>query len=236
MPDRPTLIMLPAMPCGADFYAEQVSALEDLVDPMLMVLDRPSMAENAAAVLATAPPRFFIAGTAYGGLLAIEVAATAPERTAGLWLMNCNPGAHSDPEEAWRINARVRAGGFEDVIAEWAQIIVASDDSSSRRRFLSMARAGGPERFCNQHEASICRSDRWMDLRSIATPTLIVWGEDDLFVPLAIGRRMAEAIPAARFVTLPGCRHFPPLERPKETIVAARSWLTAALVSSQPDP
>jgi pimeloyl-ACP methyl ester carboxylesterase len=91
-PPRPTLILLPALPCGADFYASQVDALFDLVDPKIMVLEEASLAASAAALLAAAPANFFLAGTAYGGCLAIEIAVTAPERIAGLWLMNCNPG------------------------------------------------------------------------------------------------------------------------------------------------
>jgi len=56
-----------------------------------------------------------------------------------------------------------------------------------------------------------------------------LWGEDDRFVPVSVGRRLARAMPQARLVTLPDCRHFPPLEQPEATTAAARSWLADVL-------
>jgi pimeloyl-ACP methyl ester carboxylesterase len=232
--DRPTLILLPALPCDGEFYAGQIKALSDLVDPKVMVLDEASMARSAAAVLAGAPPRFLLAGTAYGGCLAIEVAVRAPDRIAGLWLMNCHPGAHPNPGAAARLCARVRAGEYEAVLSEWARIIVAKEAVTARDRYLAMARAAGPDRFARQYEASANRADHWDDLKRITAPTLLLWGEDDRFVPIAVGKRMAKEMPGAQFVTLPGCRHFPPLEKPEATISAARNWLAAALSAPAP--
>ncbi|MBX3500750.1 MAG: alpha/beta fold hydrolase [Alphaproteobacteria bacterium] len=225
MTNRPTLILLPAMPCGAEFYAAQVDALSDVADCRVMVEDAPSLEESAAHILAAAPRRFLLAGTAYGGRLALEVALAAPERIAGLWLMNCNPGAHGDPAGALRLTAGVRAEGIEAMLEEWAPVIVAEDDEASRDRFRAMARASGADRFARQHDALVGRADRWGDLGRITVPTLLMWGEDDRFVPVAIGRRMVSLMPMARFIALAGCRHFPPLERPRETIAAARRWI-----------
>lgn len=111
MADRPTLILLPAMPCGPEFYEIYVGALTDLADCRVMVEDAPSLVESADRILAAAPPRFLLAGTAYGIPLALKVALAAPERIAGLWLMNCSPGAHANPADATRLTARVRAEG-----------------------------------------------------------------------------------------------------------------------------
>lgn len=226
MADRPKLILLPAMPCGPEFYADHVEALSDLVDCTVIVDDAPSMAESAARILSDAPPRFLLAGTAYGGRLALEVAVAAPERIAGLWLMNCNPGAHGNPSDASRLTARVRSEGIEAMLEEWAPVIVAEADDVSRERFRAMARASGPERFVRQHDALMSRVDRWNDLARIKAPTLLMWGADDRFVPLAVGQRMAACMPTARLIALEGCRHFPPLERPRETIAEARRWIS----------
>ncbi|MGE3651310.1 MAG: alpha/beta fold hydrolase [Reyranellaceae bacterium] len=226
MAGRPTLILLPAMPCGPEFYAAQVDALSDLADCRVMVEDAPSLTESADRILAAAPPRFLLAGTAYGSRLALEVALAAPERVAGLWLMNCNPGAHGNPADARRLTARVRTEGIEAMLEEWAPIIVAEGDDAARKRFRAMARASGPDRFVRQHDALVSRIDRWGNLDRITAPTLLLWGEDDQFVPIDIGRRMAALMPAARLVALPGCRHFPPVERPRETIAQARRWIS----------
>jgi pimeloyl-ACP methyl ester carboxylesterase len=223
---RPTLIMLPPLPCGADFYAQQIEALSDLADPKVMVLDEPSLTECAAAVLAAGPSRFLLAGAAHGGSLAIEIAVTAPDRIAGLWLMNCNPAPHPDPEGARLTSARARAGEFEVILDEWAEYIVAEDADMARNLYLEMARAAGPDRFAKQYEAAARRPDNRNNLGRITAPTLLLWGEDDVLVPLEVGKRMAEAIPMAQFVTLPGCGHLPAIEQPRATNSAARSWLT----------
>jgi pimeloyl-ACP methyl ester carboxylesterase len=56
-------------------------------------------------------------------------------------------------------------------------------------------------------------------------PTLVVWGERDRTIPLEHGRAAAEAVPHARFETLPKAAHFPHLEDPDGLAVVLRDWL-----------
>lgn len=229
MPDRPVLILIPAMPCDADLYAAQVAGLADLVEPRVMVLDEPTMGESAAALLAAAPAHFLLAGTAYGGALALEIAARAPDRIGGLWLMNCNPGAHPDPMEAQEMSARIETGSYEDVLADLGQAVVGSTNDMARQAFLAMARRAGPGRLLRQNQAAAGRSDHWARLGWIKVPTLLLWGAADSLVPLAIGERMAALMPSADFVSLPDCHHLPTLEQPAAVTQAARIWLGRCL-------
>ncbi len=229
MPDHPVLFLIPAMPCDADLYAAQVAGLADLVEPRVMVLDEPTMAESAAALLAAAPARFLLGGTAYGGALALEIAMQAPDRIEGLWLMNCNPGNHPDPEEAQEMSARIKAGSHEDVLAELAQAVVGSTNAVAREAFLTMARRAGPDRLLRQNQAAAGRKDHWVHLGRIKVPTLLLWGAADSLVPLAIGERMAALMPSADFVSLADCHHLPTLEQPAAATQAARTWLGRCL-------
>jgi len=113
---RPDLVLLPAMLCDGDLYRPQIEVLSDLVHPFPRVVAELSMADAARLVLRDAPSRFLLAGMSYGGCLAIEVAITAPQRVAGLWLMGCNPGPHGDRGEAlshssWHRGVAVRQAG-----------------------------------------------------------------------------------------------------------------------------
>ncbi len=45
-------------------------------------------------------------------------------------------------------------------------------------------------------------------------PTLVLWGEEDPFFPVALAERLGEAIPTASLALLPGCGHFLPEEAP----------------------
>lgn len=53
-------------------------------------------------------------------------------------------------------------------------------------------------------------------LHEIAVPTSVVWGADDPFLPLSVGRRLAAAIPGATLDVVPGARHFLPEEAPRQ--------------------
>jgi pimeloyl-ACP methyl ester carboxylesterase len=53
------------------------------------------------------------------------------------------------------------------------------------------------------------------DLKRLAAPGLILWGELDPYAAATWGERLA-ARTGARFVPLPACHHWWPLERPAE--------------------
>lgn len=50
-------------------------------------------------------------------------------------------------------------------------------------------------------------------LHRIASPTLVIWGEDDQVVSTKYGQTLAETIPGARFVTIDAAGHFPHREQ-----------------------
>jgi pimeloyl-ACP methyl ester carboxylesterase len=59
------------------------------------------------------------------------------------------------------------------------------------------------------------RSDLRAELAVIAAPTLIVWGERDALLPIALGRALNAALPHAMFISLPACGHRPMLAQPE---------------------
>ena len=58
-------------------------------------------------------------------------------------------------------------------------------------------------------------SDR---LPEIGTPTLLLWGDADPISPVAVGRRLAERLPHARLVVIPGGTHDLVHERAAEVL------------------
>ncbi len=69
-----------------------------------------------------------------------------------------------------------------------------------------------------------------MDLRPelarIATPTLVVVGEDDFICDVVSAREMADAIPGAQLATIPEAGHFPWVEQPAAFRAALDRFLT----------
>ncbi|MDP9651921.1 pimeloyl-ACP methyl ester carboxylesterase [Paraburkholderia caledonica] len=226
------LVFLPAMPCDGRMYADQLEGLGDLVVPSVRVLACPTFAESAECLLASIDGPFIIAGTAYGGCLAMEVLACAPERVRGIWLMNCQPGVHPNPDIVRATSRRIRVGEHERVIAEFAENAIPPEDVRSRAAFVQMARDTGADMFVRQSDATLTRSDRWLTLATSAIPTLLIWGKADRFVPADVGLRIARLMTHARFESLEGCGHFPTLERPSLCTEISRRWLIEQVVGN----
>ena len=58
-----------------------------------------------------------------------------------------------------------------------------------------------------------------------AIPTLILWGSDDSWVPIAAGEALRAALPSATYVVLPGLGHVPFEEAPAAFTIALQEWL-----------
>jgi pimeloyl-ACP methyl ester carboxylesterase len=54
------------------------------------------------------------------------------------------------------------------------------------------------------------------DLHTIDKPTLIIWAEEDAYLPLRLGERIHEHIVGSRFKTLPACGHFLQEDKPEK--------------------
>ena len=79
MTARPTpVVFIPALLSDEAMYREVIEQLGDTIEAQVMVLSEPTMQANVEAVLAKAPPTFVLAGTSYGGSIALEVALAAP--------------------------------------------------------------------------------------------------------------------------------------------------------------
>lgn len=66
-----------------------------------------------------------------------------------------------------------------------------------------------------QTAQEMVRSNFHAELATIMTPTLIIWGERDLLLPIALGHALSAALPHASFVTLPESGHRPMLAQPE---------------------
>jgi pimeloyl-ACP methyl ester carboxylesterase len=66
------------------------------------------------------------------------------------------------------------------------------------------------------------------ELSTLDRPTLLVWGEHDALVPLAIGRRLLAALPNARLELVPGVGHVPMDRAPDVVTRAILTFLDSA--------
>ena len=61
--------------------------------------------------------------------------------------------------------------------------------------------------------------------KTISVPVLIIWGEEDEVVPLAVGKKFKRDIPDSQLVILPKCGHMPPEEEPGATTRLIQEFL-----------
>ncbi len=68
-------------------------------------------------------------------------------------------------------------------------------------------------------------TDRRSAYRAITVPLLVIGFGDDLRIPPAMCREVADAVPGARYEEIPGCGHFGYLERPEEVNAVLLAFL-----------
>ena len=62
-------------------------------------------------------------------------------------------------------------------------------------------------------------------LTEVTAPALVVWGEDDAWIPVDRAHRLAAAIPGAELELIPGAGHLVQLDRPAELAAVLERWL-----------
>jgi pimeloyl-ACP methyl ester carboxylesterase len=82
--------------------------------------------------------------------------------------------------------------------------------------------------------AQLLAADISPRLAGIVAPTLIVWGQHDRLVPLALGRQLHSYLPQAKFVTIEGAGHVPMWERPQAFNRAVLDFLHDPTVALAP--
>jgi 3-oxoadipate enol-lactonase len=160
--------------------------------------------------------RASFAGLSIGGMVAIWVAANAPERVERLALV-CT-AAHLPPPEGWEERAaEVDEAGtvevvLEGVMARWLTPEYAAAHPEAVDKLSGMLAATSPEAY-----AACCRALGTMDLRDdvgrIRAPTLVVSGAQDPSTPPEHGEAIAAAIPGARYELLDPSAHIAAIER-----------------------
>ncbi len=188
-------------------------------------------ADDLAALLDTLDlERVVLCGLSLGGYVAFEFARRWPRRVRGLVLMDTR--AEPDTAETRRGRdaqaAQVRERGpvaVADVLLPklFADASVTTPVAARVRRMIMATPVAG---IIGALAAMRDRPDSTPLLPALAgIPTLVVVGEADRVTPPDGARAMAEAIPGATIVVIPGAGHVPPLEEPAETTRVLKEFL-----------
>jgi 3-oxoadipate enol-lactonase / 4-carboxymuconolactone decarboxylase len=193
--------------------------------PAALIGPGATVGDLAGLVLALADSlgaeRFAYAGVSLGGAVGLELALRRPERVASLAVL-CS-SAHFGGAGPWEERAeRVRREGLEWLV-----------ESAAARWFtpgftvpelVRDHREADPEGY-----AACCDALAAFDVRerlsSVGVPTLLVAGRDDPSTPPAHLREIADAVPGAALVEIPGASHLAPAQCPEAVLTALRAHL-----------
>jgi class 3 adenylate cyclase len=175
--------------------------------------------DDIRAVMDTArSERAVLVGIEDGFALAAMFAATYPERTLALIGWSASARSLWAPDYPWAMSATAwdeetrqveRGWGTLDLAKDWSTFTFpayANEDERIHRYAVWMRATGGPSDAVALYDV-----DREMDIRNllpvIRVPTLIVHRAKDRALSIEHGRYVAEHIPGAEFVELPGEMH-----------------------------
>ena len=241
----PLLVLLPSLGTTADLWSDVLSRLSASPDaPRILRVDLPghgaspatrepfTVADLAAGVLRLVDDigggAFRVAGDSLGGAVALELAISASDRVLGFGMF-CSGARIGTPESWAQRAAQVRASGTASVVAGSAQRWFAPGYLDAHPDGPGPAALSTLVDVDDESYARCCEAlgafDRTAALAGVRAPALIVAGAHDPVCTPESMRQLAESLPNARFVELPGASHLVPLEDPAATAALLAAFL-----------
>lgn len=176
--------------------------LEQRMDDVRAVMD--AVGSDRAALL----------GMSEGGSMSILFAATYPERTAALIGVGIFAKRIWSPDYPWAPTSEQRQKFFDTIQSGWGDIVDLETLAPSRIHDVRFRQWWSSFLRRSASPGAALELARWnteIDVRhvlpAIRAPTLIIHRSDDQDVNVAEGRYIAQNIPGAKFVELPGFDH-----------------------------
>ena len=168
---------------------------------------REVLTDMVALLEAAGAEKAVIGGLSMGGYLSLAFHAAYPQRTEALILADTGPGyRNEEAREQWNKMARGRAKYFR---LRGLNELEPGDPAHGGTHRSAEGLALAAEHLLVQHDGHVMNS-----LPDIKVPTLIIVGENDTpFVQPS--QYMANRIPGAELVTIPGAGHVANIDCPK---------------------
>lgn len=170
--------------------------------------------------------KFHIAGNSMGGHITASYALLYPEDVLSVILIDAS-GMKISEEEPYK-DAEKSAGTPAEFDAYMDQLFVKKPPipDSFKRYFIKQAQKNLA--WQNRIRADIRTGpDIYLNDRigTIKAPALVLWGDKDQLIELAVGEAFHAAMPGSQFVVFKDCGHSPQYERPQETAEAILTFL-----------
>ena len=211
-----------------------LATLEERMDDLRAVMD--AVGSERAALL----------GSSEGGPMAAMFAATYPERTSALVLYGSPASYVWAPDYPWRLTREEWEKAFQQASAaiadRWGRVADLSrmapsrvNDERFKQWWMTLQRlAASPGAAL-----ALSRMNSEIDIRhvlpAIRVPTLVLHRTGDQAIKVEEGRYIAERIPGAKFVELPGADHFSFLGDADTLVSEIEEFLTGVRHAPEPE-
>ncbi len=172
-----------------------------------------------------------LVGCSMGGYAAFAFAQKHAALLRGLVLVDTRAGADSPEARKGRgdLAAKVMKEGSQAALDFFLPRVFGETTKKSRAdvvvQFKDMVLASSPQGLSDGLHGIGARQDSTPFLREIATPTLVVCGEEDILTPRAEAEIMQRGIKGAELAMIPGSGHLPSMETPVAFNQALRDFL-----------
>jgi pimeloyl-ACP methyl ester carboxylesterase len=199
-----------------------------------------SMDDLHAVLDAAGSRRASLVGVSEGGPMALLFAATYPERTSRLVVAGSWAWIMRGPDHPSGVPREILEAFFGVIRSEWAsERVLRPFAPSADRDALDWGRRLLRSGSSPAGAASLLELYLDIDVRevlpTIQVPTLVVHRSGDRISPVAQGRYIAEHIPGARFVELPGDNHIPFFGPQDDLLDEIEEHVTGSRSQREPD-
>lgn len=193
-----------------------------------------SIETMACVAASSAPERFAIVAHSMGGRVAFEIYRSAPNRVAGLALLDTAyktraAGQAGELERAARMELLqiAETQGMRAMGRHWMRSIIHPErlaDEALVESILAMFARKTPEIYRAQVTALLNRPDATPVLGAIRRPTLVLTGREDSWSPVTQHEEIASRISGSELKIIEHCGHMAPMERPADVTAALDLW------------
>lgn len=209
VPEKPAVVLLHGWPSSSYLWRDLVPMVSPWMRAIAPDLADPCDLEGSAASVRAllddlSIERFAIVGHAEGAAVA-QILAVRGGVDAMVLIdavaLDVMPGWADGAEGSLRAGVRHPDRLTEDVIAGLLKI------GPTPTRSVNGAPPGAEE------------------LGRLEIPTLVLWGEDDAFLPVELAERLGDALPRASVAVLPGCGHLVTEDAPETVLPLVFQYL-----------
>ena len=208
--DFPTTCL--ALPCfGDELCPDQVWGVEDYADFVKQKIQNLNLIKP------------IILGHSFGGQIAAYLAATSPESLSRLILCGASAIRPKRNFKRFIFSLTAKTGKI------FFRLPLLKNLTAPAQKFLyrladspDYSSTKGIEREIFK---KIIRQDLTEELKKIKTPTLVVWGTLDSYVPLTSGKTIAALIPNSRLEIIPGGQHGLHLQMPEKLYGIVKNFI-----------